>query len=89
MMFHFRQLTNISKRFIISHIPNHNKNENEVLSFTLLSNAGVVIPVYCVNEPVIPLIASSKRNQLKLFIEDVGIFTSLKYPSLIATYWGA
>ena len=71
------ELNNISKRFIISHIPNHNKNENEILSFSWLSNLGVTIPVYCVDEPVIPLITSSKRNQLKLFIEDVGLFTYL------------
>ena len=71
------ELNNMSKRFIISHIPNHNKNENEILSFSWLSNAGVTIPVYCVDEPVIPLMTSSKRNQLKLFIEDVGLFTYL------------
>ena len=71
------ELNNISKRFIISHIPNHSKNENEVLSFSWLSSAGVVIPVYSVDEPLIPLITSSKRNQLKLFLEDVGLFTHL------------
>lgn len=71
------ELNTISKRFILSHIPNHNKNDNEVLSFTWLNNAGVTIPVYAVDEPVIPLMISSKRNQLKLFIEDVGLFTSL------------
>lgn len=71
------ELNNMSKRFIISHIPNHSKNENEVLSFSWLSSAGVVVPVYCVDEPLIPLITSSKRNQLKLFLEDVGLFTYL------------
>lgn len=71
------ELNSMSKRFILSHIPNHDKNNNEILSFTWLNSAGVTIPVYSVDEPVIPLLISSKRNQLKLFIEDVGLFTSL------------
>ena len=79
------ELNSISKKFILSHIPNHNKNNNEILSFTWLSNAGVVIPVYCINEPLIPLMTSSRRNQLKLFIEDVGLFTHIIVDSQIKT----
>lgn len=71
------ELNSISKRFIFSHIPNHRKNDNEQLSFTWLNNAGVTIPVYCVNAPKFPLIISSVRNKLKLFHEDVGILTYL------------
>ena len=71
------ELNSISKRFIFSHIEGHQKNENESLSFTWLNDAGVTIPVYIADEPSIPLKISSKRNQLKLFHEDVGILTYL------------
>ena len=71
------ELNSMSKRFIASHISGHKKNDNESLSFTWLNNAGVTIPVYVASEPVIPLKASSKRNSLKLFHEDVGILTYL------------
>ena len=71
------ELNTMSKRFIVSHIDGHTKNENETLSFTWLNNAGVTIPVYIVDEPTVPLKISSKRNQLKLFHEDVGLLTYL------------
>lgn len=71
------ELNKMSKRFIISDIPGHNKNENEQLSFAWLNKAGVTIPAYVCEEPTIPLKASSIRNKLKLFHEDVGILTYL------------
>ena len=71
------ELDSLSKRFIISHIDNHNKNDNEQLSFSWLISSGVAIPVYCVNEPKFPLAISSVRNKLKLFHSDVGILTYL------------
>lgn len=69
------ELNRVSRRFIISDIPNHSKNENEQLSFGWLEKAGVAIRVHAVDEPVIPLKASSHRNKLKLFHEDVGLLT--------------
>lgn len=71
------ELNKISKRFIMSDIPSHNKNDSEQLSFSWLNNAGVTIPVYIAQEPKIPLKASTIRNKLKLFHEDVGLLTYL------------
>ena len=73
------ELSNLSRRFIISDIPEHKKNQNEQLSFSRLNSAGITIPVYCANNPVIPLKISSVRNKLKLFHEDVGILTYLLF----------
>ena len=67
------ELNRPSRRFIISDIPNHSKNENEQLSFSWLEKAGVAIRVHIADEPVIPLKATSQRNKLKLFHEDVGL----------------
>lgn len=67
------ELNRPSRRFIISDIPNHSKNENEQLSFSWLEKAGVAIRVHIADEPVTPLKASSQRNKLKLFHEDVGL----------------
>lgn len=69
------ELNRVSRRFVISDIPNHSKNENEQLSFAWLEKAGVAIRVHTVDEPIIPLMASSQRNKLKLFHEDVGLLT--------------
>lgn len=71
------ELNSMSKRFIFSHILGHNKNDDEALSFSWLINAGIVIPVYVAEEPIIPLKISSKRNKLKVFHEDVGLLTFL------------
>ena len=67
------ELNRISRRFIISDIPDHSKNENEQLSFSWLEKAGVAIRVHVADEPVIPLMTTSQRNKLKLFHEDVGL----------------
>ena len=45
-------------------------------SLVWLSNAGVALPVYCVDEPVYPLKISSSTNLFKLFFSDVGLLTS-------------
>ena len=79
------ELNKISKRFILSDIPNYDKHDNLQLSFSWLNKAGVTIPVYIASDPKIPLMASSNRNRLKLFHEDVGIFTYLLMDASIKT----
>ena len=69
------ELSNPTRKFILSDIPGHNKNNNEVLSFSWLNKAGISIPCYLTSEPLIPLIANLKRNQFKLFFEDVGLLS--------------
>lgn len=79
------ELNKISKRFILSDIPNYDKHDNLQLSFSWLNKAGVTIPVYIASDPKIPLMASSNRNRLKLFHEDVGVFTYLLMDASIKT----
>lgn len=79
------ELNRTSRRFIISDIPGHSKNANEQLSFAWLEKAGVAIRVHVADEPVIPLLASSQRNKLKLFHEDVGLLTYYLFDSQTKT----
>ena len=46
-------------------------------SFIWLKEAGVALPVYCVQEPEIPLLLSKSTNLFKLFLSDVGLLASM------------
>ena len=72
------QLSNKNLRYISSQVLDkkylkNNKVEDE---FLWLDAAGVAIPTYHVNEPVIPLTLSRERKTLKLFDNDVGLLIS-------------
>ena len=45
-------------------------------SFLWLTNAGVALPVYNVEEPKVPLLLNRSRNLFKLFQSDVGLLAS-------------
>ena len=49
-------------------------------SFLWLKDAGVALPVYNVDAPVIPLMASKSSNVFRLFSSDIGLLTSA-YPA--------
>lgn len=49
-------------------------------SFLWLKDAGVALPVYNVDAPVIPLMASKSSNVFRLFMSDIGLLTSA-YPA--------
>lgn len=49
-------------------------------SFLWLKDAGVALPVYNVEAPVIPLLASKSSNIFRLFSSDIGLLTSA-YPA--------
>ena len=49
-------------------------------SFLWLKDAGVALPVYNVDAPVIPLLASKSSNVFRLFSSDIGLLTSA-YPA--------
>lgn len=68
-----------NKRFISSHVidKDYLKNYNLQDEFIWLTNAGVAIPVYNVTDPVIPLVLSSNRKTLKLFVNDIGLLGSM------------
>lgn len=47
--------------------------------FDYLINAGIALDVKAISNPVFPLIESSGKNLLKLYLNDVGILTNLLY----------
>lgn len=71
------ELNEKNKRYNFSHLDKEFKAERYVESFEWLINAGVVIPVYNVTEPVVPLLANEKSNLFKLFLSDVGMLSTI------------
>ena len=69
------ELNKQNKRFSLGILKNKNNHEIVEDSFLWLVNAGIAIPVYAVEEPIIPLRISIKRRLLKLFHEDSGLLT--------------
>lgn len=65
-----------NKRFILKSLNEHLKFSRYENSFLWLRDAGVALPVYCVDEPTIPLLLSRSRNLFKLFMSDVGLLAS-------------
>lgn len=47
--------------------------------FDYLTGAGIALPVQAISTPVFPLIESSGKNLLKLYLNDVGILTGILY----------
>ena len=70
------QLNQQNKRFLFNAIGKGTNYDRVANSFLWLKDAGVVIPVYNVNEPKRPLLISEQRNLFKLFCSDVGLLTS-------------
>lgn len=62
-----------NKRFILKRLNEHAKFERIEASFLWLTNAGVALPVYNVEEPKIPLLLARSRNLFKLFQSDIGL----------------
>ena len=73
------ELNSKNKRFISSHVIDKTYLKNNDLrdEFLWLTNAGVAIPVYNITDPVLPLVLSSNRKTLKLFINDIGLLGSM------------
>lgn len=65
-----------NKRFILKRLNEHAKFERVENSFLWLTNAGVALPVYNVEEPKIPLLLARSRNLFKLFQNDIGLLAS-------------
>jgi len=65
-----------NKRFILKNLNEHAKYSRYEDSFLWLKDAGVIIPVYNVDEPKAPLRLSETRNLFKLFSNDVGLLAA-------------
>ena len=64
-----------NKRFILKNLNENLKFSRYENSFIWLKDAGVALPVFNVEEPVVPLKLSRSRNLFKLFQNDVGLLT--------------
>ena len=65
-----------NKRFILKNLNENNKFSRYENSFLWLKDAGVALPTYNVEEPVVPLKLSRSRSLFKLFQNDVGLLAS-------------
>lgn len=76
------ELNDINKRFILNHVDREAKTERYENTFEWLKAAGVAIPVYNAEEPVLPLRLGEKSTLFKLFLSDVGLLCSMYADSI-------
>ncbi|MDE7198718.1 MAG: ATP-binding protein [Lachnospiraceae bacterium] len=67
------QLNEKNRRFILTAIDPHGRQQRYEDSFNWLADAGVALPCYNVREPQPPLQLNEKRNLFKLFMNDTGL----------------
>lgn len=74
-------LENKKKRVVIKDIENKNwkRTENYIEEFDYLISAGIALEVKAISKPSYPLIENGGKNLLKLYMNDVGILSSLYY----------
>lgn len=74
-------LENKKKRVIFKDIEQKNKGlyEHYQDEFEYLTSAGIALSVNAITEPKFPIIQSSKKNLLKLYLNDVGLLTAILY----------
>lgn len=74
-------LENKKKRIVFKDIENKNKGlyEHYQDEFEYLTSSGIALEVNAITEPKFPVIQSSKKNLLKLYLNDIGILTSILY----------
>lgn len=78
-------LENKKKRIIVQEIENikGKRYSNYVDEFDYLINSGIALEVKAISRPTFPLIESSGKNLLKLYLNDVGILTNILYKNNI------
>lgn len=74
------ELNKQNKKFVFTMLNKELKFDRYENSFLWLKDAGVALPVYNVEAPVIPLKASKSSNVFRLFSNDTGLLTSA-YPA--------
>ncbi len=74
-------LENKKKRIVMQHIEDKKgKRYSDYLDeFDYLINSGIALDVNAISTPVFPLIQSSGKNLLKLYLNDVGLLTNILY----------
>jgi hypothetical protein len=71
------ELNSKNKRFILKNLNENFKFSRYENSFLWLKDAGVALPVYCAEEPLVPLRLSRATNLFKLFLADVGLLAAM------------
>ncbi len=74
------ELNKQNKKFVFTMLDAELKFDRYENSFLWLKDAGVALPVYNVEAPTIPLLASKSSNVFRLFSSDIGLLTSA-YPA--------
>ena len=74
------ELNKQNKKFVFTMLNKELKFDRYENSFLWLKDAGVALPVYNVEAPVIPLKARKSSNVFRLFSNDTGLLTSA-YPA--------
>ena len=74
-------MENKKKRVVVQDIENKKGRtfKNYEDEFEYLIGAGIALNVQAISNPVFPLIESSGKNLLKLYLNDVGILTGILY----------
>lgn len=67
------QLNNKNRRFILSSIDEHGRQNRYANSFEWLEEASVALPCYNVTEPQPPMQMNEKHSLFKLFMADTGL----------------
>ena len=71
------ELNSKNRRFMLSDInPNARTNRYES-SFMWLADAGVTLPCYNLNAPVLPFKTNEQRNLMKVFLNDTGLLCAM------------
>lgn len=74
------ELNKQNKKFVFTMLDKELKFDRYENSFLWLKDAGVALPVFNVEAPVIPLLAGKSSNIFRLFSSDIGLLTSA-YPT--------
>ena len=74
------ELNKQNKKFVFTMLNKELKFDRYENSFLWLKDAGVALPVYNVDAPVIPLLVGKNSNVFRLFSNDIGLLTSA-YPA--------
>lgn len=77
------QLENKKKRLVFKDIRNKkgDRFETYLEEFEYLTTSGIAIEVKAITNPAYPLVESMQKNLLKLYLNDVGLFTAVLYGS--------
>ena len=81
-------LENKKKRIVIRDIENTKgkRAANYQDEFDYLISSGIALEVKALSAPVFPLVQSSGKNLLKLYLNDVGILTGIYYKNKSSTF---